>query len=65
VGRYIYNQPLFRWDHIFSDNDKFYTLAAFQHGTPTINTTFNQGYPGYDAFVQGHKNRSPSATAIS
>jgi hypothetical protein len=41
-GRYQYNQPMFRWDHIFGDNDKFYTLAAFQHGTEFRNST---GFP--------------------
>lgn len=32
VGRYKYNQPMVRWDHIFSDRDKFYTLITYQHG---------------------------------
>src|SRR5215468_6095979 len=32
VGRYTYNQPLGRWDHIFSEKDKIYTLFTFQHG---------------------------------
>ena len=32
VGRYTYNQPMGRWDHVFGDNDKFYVLVTFQHG---------------------------------
>ena len=32
VGRYKYNQPMVRWDHIISERDKFYALATFQHG---------------------------------
>lgn len=32
VGRYKYNQPMVRWDHIFSDKNKFYALMTFQHG---------------------------------
>ena len=31
-GRYWYNQPMARWDHIFSDRDKFYALFSEQHG---------------------------------
>lgn len=38
-GRYEYNQPMVRWDHVFSDNDKFYSLFAFQHGTEFRNQT--------------------------
>jgi len=33
VGRYKYNQPMVRWDHIFSERDKFYAVATFQHGS--------------------------------
>lgn len=32
VGRYRYNQPMVRWDHIFSERNKFYSLFTFQHG---------------------------------
>ena len=31
-GRYWYNQPMARWDHVFSDKDKFYALFNEQHG---------------------------------
>jgi hypothetical protein len=31
-GRYWYNQPMARWDHVFSDKDKFYALFSEQHG---------------------------------
>src|SRR5699024_1192527 len=30
--RYRYDQPMGRWDHNFSDTDKFYALVTFQHG---------------------------------
>ncbi len=42
VGRYQYNQPMTRWDHIFSDRDKLYALATFQHGQEYRNST---GFP--------------------
>jgi hypothetical protein len=32
VGRYRYDQPMGRWDHIISQNDRFYALVTFQHG---------------------------------
>ncbi len=31
-GRYWYNQPMARWDHVFGDKDKFYALFSEQHG---------------------------------
>ena len=39
VGRYEYNQPMVRWDHIFSDRDKFYVLGTFQHGSEYRDST--------------------------
>src|SRR5437764_1232926 len=38
-GRYQYNQPMGRWDHIFSESDKFYALVTFWHGTEYRNST--------------------------
>ncbi len=38
-GRYRYDQPMGRWDHIFSDADKFYTLVTYQHGKEYRNST--------------------------
>jgi hypothetical protein len=38
-GRYRYDQPMGRWDHNFSDNDKFYTLVTYQHGKEYRNST--------------------------
>jgi len=32
LGRYGYNQPMGRWDHIINDNNRFYALVTFQHG---------------------------------
>jgi hypothetical protein len=32
LGRYSYHQPMFRWDHVFSQRDKLYALVTFQHG---------------------------------
>ena len=31
-GRYWYNQPIVRWDHVFSDKDKFYAMFEEFHG---------------------------------
>jgi hypothetical protein len=31
-GRYWYNQPLVRWDHVFSDKDKFTAMYTNFHG---------------------------------
>jgi len=41
-GKYAYNQPIVRLDHVFSDNDKLYGLFTFQHGTEFRNST---GFP--------------------
>jgi hypothetical protein len=32
TGRYYYNQPMFRFDHNFGVNDKFYAMYSFQDG---------------------------------
>ncbi|MCU1260477.1 MAG: hypothetical protein JWO80_3362 [Bryobacterales bacterium] len=42
VGRYGYDQPIGRWDHVFGPNDKFYALFSFQHGHEFRN---NNGFP--------------------
>jgi hypothetical protein len=31
-GRYWYNQPIIRWDHVIGQNDKFYALFSEFHG---------------------------------
>jgi hypothetical protein len=31
-GRYYYEQPMGRWDHVFSDKDKLYVFYSFQEG---------------------------------
>jgi hypothetical protein len=31
-GRYWYNQPIGRWDHVFSDRDKFSAMVSEFHG---------------------------------
>jgi hypothetical protein len=31
-GRYWYNQPIVRWDHVLSDKDRFYMLFSEFHG---------------------------------
>ncbi len=38
-GRYRYDQPMGRWDHNFSDNDKLYALVTYQHGKEYRNGT--------------------------
>jgi len=39
VGRYHYDQPMARWDHVFSASDKIYTLVTFQHGSEYRDST--------------------------
>ena len=39
VGRYRYDQPIVRWDHTFGQNDKFYAVFTFQHGTEYRDST--------------------------
>jgi hypothetical protein len=31
-GRYWYNTPIIRWDHVFSEKDKFYAIYSYFHG---------------------------------
>jgi len=31
-GRYYYEQPMVRWDHVFSDRDKFHAVFTYQRG---------------------------------
>src|ERR1019366_6145477 len=62
TGRYWYNQPIVRWDHTFSDKDKFYALFSEFHGYEFRSTTifdlkasyfrFTQLTPGYTAAAQ-------------
>jgi hypothetical protein len=42
LGRYWYNQPMFRWDHNMGANDKFYTLFTYQQGHEYRSST---GFP--------------------
>ena len=42
LGRYRYNQPMGRWDHVFGQNDRFYALVTYQHGSEFRNQT---GFP--------------------
>jgi Carboxypeptidase regulatory-like domain len=42
LGRYWYNQPMVRWDHVFGQNDKFYSLFTFQQGHEYRSST---GFP--------------------
>lgn len=47
-GRYWYNQPIVRWDHNFSEKNKFYALFSEFHGyeyrsTNTFNKPLAQG----------------------
>ncbi len=32
LGRYGYNQPMGRWDHVINENNRFYALVTYQHG---------------------------------
>src|SRR5579885_1013746 len=42
VGRYRYNQPMARWDHVFGQNDRFYAMFTYQHGSEFRNQS---GFP--------------------
>ncbi|HEV3200410.1 MAG TPA: hypothetical protein VGZ73_21040, partial [Bryobacteraceae bacterium] len=43
TGQYRYDQPMFRWDRVIDQNDRFYSLVTFQHGHEYRNQT---GIPG-------------------
>ena len=43
TGRYSYNQPMIRWDHMFDSSNRFYALGTFQKGREFRNST---GIPG-------------------
>jgi hypothetical protein len=42
AGRYRYDQPMGRWDHVFGQNDRFYAMASVQHGSEYRNSN---GFP--------------------
>lgn len=42
TGKYRYDQPMARWDHNFSQNDRLYAIFTFQHGNEDRNNT---GFP--------------------
>lgn len=42
TGRYRYEQPMVRWDHIFNDRDRLYVLFTFQDGNEFRS---NNGFP--------------------
>lgn len=42
LGRYWYNQPMIRWDHVIGANDKFYALFTYQQGHEYRSST---GFP--------------------
>ena len=46
TGRYFYNQPMARWDHIIDERNKINALVTFQHGQEYRNQT---GIPGLGA----------------
>jgi hypothetical protein len=43
TGKYAYNQPMLRWDHVLGDKDRVNALVTFQHGHEYRNQT---GIPG-------------------
>ena len=43
VGRYRYNQPMFRWDRVLDQNSRLNGVFTFQHGNEYRNQT---GIPG-------------------
>jgi len=42
LGRYYYEQPMIRWDHVFGDNDKFYAIFTYFQGHEYRSTS---GFP--------------------
>jgi hypothetical protein len=42
TGRYEYHQPIGRWDHIFDDKTRLYSMVTIQHGSEFRN---NNGFP--------------------
>lgn len=38
TGKYNYNQPMGRWDHVFNERDRFYAMATYQHGSEFRNS---------------------------
>ncbi len=42
TGRYRYDQPMARWDHVFTEKDRLNTVFTFQHGHEDRSST---GFP--------------------
>jgi hypothetical protein len=55
TGRYMYNQPMIRWDRTIDDRDKVNGIVTFQHGNEYRNQT---GIPGVAAGGNIHSERS-------
>jgi hypothetical protein len=54
-GRYGYVQPLARWDHNFSEKDRFYVLFTYQHSTQAQS---DNGFPSPADIGTGHSERT-------
>ncbi len=59
-GRYWYNQPIIRYDHVFGDKDKFYAMFSEFHGFEYRST--NQ-YP--PPLAQGNTDNNRTFTGIN
>ncbi len=59
-GRYWYNQPIIRWDHVISDRDKFYAMFSEFHGFEYRST--NQ-YP--PPLAQGNVDNNRTFTGLN
>jgi len=59
-GRYWYNQPIVRWDHVFGDKDKFYAMFSEFHGFEYRST--NQ-YP--PPLAQGNVDNNRTFTGVN
>jgi len=44
TGKYRYDQPMFRWDHVIDPNNRAYALFTFQHG---MNTAIRTEFPAW------------------
>jgi hypothetical protein len=55
TGRYMYNQPMIRWDRTIDERNKINGIVTFQHGNEYRNQT---GIPGVAAGGNIHSQRS-------
>lgn len=55
TGKYKYDQPMVRYDHLISDKTRFTATVTFQHGEEYRN---QNGFPGIAAYGNIHSQRT-------